>query len=321
MSTDPLKCSLLALFDQADFTATQLRTLAREPGIAAAFPAWFGSLEERARVLRDLSERCRDEFTNAAVARTTVKVVYRGVEPTLAAVKVWAAALRKALEAAEEDPEGRRLAGQVRAALRGDLRWVAGTVAMLHRALPLLEFLANDLSPWLDTHEQVEVARPHLATLIACQGERGKSSTESVGVTRGKQAIDAELRTMMRRLRRDWSRAEILSGGRVPPMNLVYAASDVANQPAKRAARKAARAAKAEAEAQAAREGASEAGIDQAEDRVDSPADGKTTPVLGVVPTEVGVATPEDGAELPELGVVDPEVGVNHTKVRRGRNP
>jgi hypothetical protein len=321
MSTDPLKCSLPALVDQADFTAQQLRTFARAPHIVAAFPRWFGSLEDRAQALHDLSDRCRDEQAAASYARGTVDVSYLQTKPALAAVQVWAAALRKALDAADGDPEGRRLAGQVRAALRGDLRWVAGTVAMLHRVLPLLDGLATDLAPWLDTAAEAEAARPHLATLVACQVARGKSSTASVGVTRKKSTADAELRTMMRRLRRDWGRAVILSRGRVPEMNLVYAASDVANQPAKRAARKAARAAKAEAEAQAAREGAPPVGESGTEDGNSTPADGDVTPEVGKGTPEVGNATTEDGKTTPEVGNTTPELGVVTTGPSRGANP
>jgi hypothetical protein len=236
MSTDVLKCSVAALIDQADFTAKELRSTAAQPTLVVHFPESFGSLIERSEALADLSRRCRRELVAARSSRTKVVLPYLDARPALAGILSWALDLRLKLDEADRDPEGHRLALLVRAALSADLRRVAGTVAMLNRALPLLERLAADLAPWLDAQAFVARARPHLATLDACQAARTQEGTRSAGVTRSKKNLVEELRLMMRNLRRRWASVVINSGGKVAPLDLTIAATDVGNQPGVKAA-------------------------------------------------------------------------------------
>lgn len=297
MSTDVLKCSVAALIDQADFTARELRSTAAQPKLVAHFPESFGSLTERSEALADLSRRCRRELVAARSALTMVTLPYLDARPVLTSVAAWAADLRLKLDDADLHPEGHRLATQVRAGLRADLRRVAGTVAMLNRTLPQLERLASDLTPWCDARAFVARAQPLLDALETCQDGRAKEGTRGAGVFRSKRSLTDELRTMMRNLRRRWASVVINSGGKVPPLDLTIATTDLANRPAWR---------KAKGGLDTA-----EVGLSTAEIGLDTAAVGPGTAKVGLGTAEVGLATAEVGLDTAEvgLGAADPARG------------
>lgn len=228
MPRDPLDASQAALVDQADFTVRQLR------GTAAAAP-WLATLDAPMPGLADdlaaLAVRARALLGTTSGQRVIATTPYLDAAGTLAAVKVWAAETRDLLRLGNADAESRRLAGQVRASLVADLRWVNGTIVMLERTLPLLRRSAKGLG--FDAVACADRMEPALSALRGFRDERADKSASSVDSTRGLAGTIAELRRALRRIRALWKLALSRSEGAFPALDLSIGASDVANRKAR----------------------------------------------------------------------------------------
>lgn len=221
MARDPLSCSPGALVDQADFTARQIAGTATLLGPGAL----VATLPELQRLAAD----ARRLLATTRASRLRVKGTYLDARPVLAQVATWVSDLRLQLDACDGDPEGTRLAAQVRASLRADLRWVATNVAVLGRTLPLLRRLAKGLEPWLDAANAADAAEPLLAALIALQDARSGKVDAQVGTTRTQAQVQADLRRLMRKVRRLWRRSALIDPD-LPSLDLTIAHADLATR-------------------------------------------------------------------------------------------
>lgn len=220
MARDPLSCSPGALVDQADFTARQIAGTATLLGPGAL----VATLPELQRLAAD----ARRLLATTRASRVRVKGPYLDAKAVMARVVTWVADLRLQLDGCDGDPEGARLAAQVRASLRADLRRVSGNVTMLTRTQPLLRRLAAGLSPWLDAAGAADAIEPDRAALVTLQDARSGSVDAQVGTTRSYHAVQEDLRRLMRKVRRLWRRAA-LTNPALPSMDLTIAYADVAS--------------------------------------------------------------------------------------------
>lgn len=232
---DPLEARRKALIEEVLWVVTQLEQdyVARpwllkggsDPDLLAA---GLRRLQEAARVATLDAER-------AGVMRTAPSL---GTAKLLEEVAAWQREARLLLRRAGASAPERRAAGALRDALKVSARRLAGSLAMLRAAIPMLRADAQVLGPRVEPERLADLGEALLVRLEANQLDHNRAVDERAArVAAARAAVDA-LRRELRVIRWAWRMAWELSGRKIRRLDLGGLAADVGSRPRRRRGRR-----------------------------------------------------------------------------------
>lgn len=226
MSTDPLQAKTPALLAMATSVVAQLDTTTTAwPWLTQAGES-APDLSARLSVLAaDLSAR----VNLAAALADCEPVAFLQAKPILERVERWRKLLRIRLRECDlGDAPARAAAAEIRGILKVSPLRLAGTLQMLAKAIDALEHNSPHMPPRATEGGTIAEAQQLLTELTRCDDARRKQALDaSVAVASAAVAKDAMVEHL-RKIRWAWRYANVLSGNKLPRLNLSAGAADVA---------------------------------------------------------------------------------------------